>query len=310
MKKLILAAAIAATIAGAANAATIYEGNGLTYKLKGDFQVQLRQDAGDDQDLDIEFDDLELKNSVVYDLGDDMKAFGQVDFSFNSAADDDTKESAALEEAYLGLQFGDVAVSVGKQDLAVDAFGIENQYEDHEDQSQFAETGGDNVVRVDYAGANFTVTASTLVQAESEGDNVEGFDILAATSVADVELVAAYQDYNDNAGTEYDAWGVSAAFDAGFAAFGVDYSSADDKDANETNETYGLVAVVPVAETTDVSVGYTSTDNETATDVAEWYANVTYKFPTQKNVRLFAEIADTDAAGADLGYLAGMQLKF
>ena len=40
MKKLILAASIAAIATGSANAATIYEGKGLTYKLKGDFQVQ------------------------------------------------------------------------------------------------------------------------------------------------------------------------------------------------------------------------------------------------------------------------------
>lgn len=308
MKKLILAAAIAATTAGAANAATVYEGNGLTYKLKGDFQIQLRKDAGDDQDTDIEFDDLELKNSVIYDLGNDMKAFGQVDFSFNSAADDSDEDSAKVEEAYLGLQFGDAAVSVGKQDLAVDDFGIENQYEETEDQSQFAETGADNVVRFDYAADTFSVAASTIVKAESEGDDVEGFDVLVATSVADVELAVAYQDYDDNAGTDYDAWGVSAAFDAGFAAFGADYSSAD-KGA-DTDKTYGLVAIVPVAETTDVSVGYTSTDNDSAEDVAEWYANVTYKFPTQKNVKVFAEIADTDADDVDLGYLVGMQVKF
>ena len=41
MKKLVLATAIlAASAAGTASAATIYENNGLTYKLKGDFQIR------------------------------------------------------------------------------------------------------------------------------------------------------------------------------------------------------------------------------------------------------------------------------
>ncbi|GGK77695.1 porin [Amphritea balenae] len=307
MKKLILVAAITATTAGAANAATIYEGNGLTYELGGDFQVQLRKAVGDDVDTDIEFDDLEVHNTVTYDLGDDMQAFGALDFSFDGAAEGD-EDGAELENAFLGMQFGNVAVSVGKQDMAVEGFGIENQYENEEDQSQFAEDAGDNVVRVDFEGENLYVGASTVL--EGDEDEAKGFDILAATSVADVELALAYQTYDNDDDLDYKAWGVSAAFDAGFAAFGADYSSADDKIADETNKTYGLVAVVPVAETTEVSVGYQSTDYESAEDVAEWYANVTYKFPTQKNVSVFAEIADSDADDKDLGYLAGMRVKF
>ena len=45
-------------------------------------------------------------------------------------------------------------------------------------------------------------------------------------------------------------------------------------------------------------------------DVTGWYANVTYKFPTQKNVSVFAEVADTDKDNADMGFLAGMRVKF
>lgn len=62
MKKLTLAVAISVA-AGSASAATIYEGKGFTYKLNGDLQVQLRQDVGNDQNPEIEFDDLELKTT-------------------------------------------------------------------------------------------------------------------------------------------------------------------------------------------------------------------------------------------------------
>ncbi len=80
MKKVALTTAIASAIlAGSVQAATIYEGNGLKYDLKGDLQVQLRQKIGDNQDQDLEFDDLELKNRVTYNLNEGMSAFAQLD---------------------------------------------------------------------------------------------------------------------------------------------------------------------------------------------------------------------------------------
>ncbi|WP_240616629.1 hypothetical protein [Marinobacter fuscus] len=43
MKKLLLAVVASAVAAGSVNAATVYEKDGFTYKLNGDFQVQLRK---------------------------------------------------------------------------------------------------------------------------------------------------------------------------------------------------------------------------------------------------------------------------
>ncbi len=76
MKKLLLAVAVSSMAAGSVNAATVYEKDGFTYKLNGDFQVQFRQATGFDERADVEYDDLELKNYVAYDLGNDMTAFG------------------------------------------------------------------------------------------------------------------------------------------------------------------------------------------------------------------------------------------
>ncbi|UTW02490.1 porin [Amphritea atlantica] len=312
MKKLILAAAIAATTAGSASAATIYEGKGLTYKLKGDFQIQLRKDAGEDQKLDVEFDDLELKNSVIYDLGDDMKAFGQLDFGYKNAAEGKT-DSSHLEEAYVGMQFGNVSVSIGQQNFAVDSFGVDAQLEDKlkEDQFDATETSGNDVVRVDVNMDNFTLIATTELEAGSEDSaDGKGYDLFVSTSVGGVDLGAAYQNYDEDPSVsgDVDVWGVSASFDAGFAEFGVDYSKADDGTV-ETDQ-YNLMTIVPVAKTTDLGLGMTKVEEDGADDVTEWYANVVYKFPTQKNVSVFAEIADTDEDGVKMGYLAGMRVKF
>lgn len=310
MKKLILAVAIAAaTTAGSTSAATIYEGKGLTYKMKGDWQIQLRQDVGNDQELDVEFDDLELKNSVTYDLGDNLKAFGQLDFGFKDAAEGKDKYGTKLEEAYVGLQFGDVAVAIGKQDFATDEFGVEAAYEMRLDEDGFDAQGtsGDDVIRVDVEMENFTFIASTEIEAEGEAsEDGRSFDLFAATELSGLELAAAYQSQEASVGAESkDTWGISAAYDAGFAVLAADYSSVED-----TQDQYNLVAVVPVAKTTKIAIGMANIDPEAGDDINEWYANVTYKFSTQKNVSLFAEIADTDESGVDVGYLAGMRIKF
>lgn len=309
MKKLILASAImAATTAGAANAATIYEGNGLTYKIKGDWQIQLRQDAGDDQNPDIEFDDLEIKNSITYDLQNGLTAFGQLDFGFKDEAED-KRDGSKLEEAYVGLAYEQVAVSIGKRDLASDDFGVEAAYENtlSEDGFDAQGTDGDDVIRVDARLGQINLIASYELDAEGESsENGESFDIFAVTEISGLELATAYQTRKDTTDAEsVDTWGVSAAYDAGMVRVGADFTDVED-----TEEQYNLVAIAPVANTTRVAVGLTNVEPEQGEDVTEWYANVTYTFPNQKNVSTFAEIADTDADNVDAGFLAGLRIKF
>ncbi len=308
MKKLLLAVAVSAA-ASSASAVTVYEGNGFTYKLNGDLQVQLRKEIGEDEHADIEFDDLELKNYVSYDLGNDMKAFGRVDFGFKDAAED-KQDGSKLEEAYLGLAFGNTSVSFGKQNFASDEFGIEEAYElktVNEDRFDGMSTDGDDTIRMDIELENVYLVASYEMDAEGEdSENGEYFDLFASTNLGDLTLAAAYQNAKEAIGADsYDTWGVSASYDAGFATFAADYSSTDD-----IADLYNIAVSFPVASTTSMAIGMVNEDFDAGDDITEWYANVTYKFPTQKNVSLFAEIADSDEDGADMGYLAGMRVKF
>ncbi|MGY8871187.1 MAG: porin [Pseudomonadales bacterium] len=312
MKKIILVAAIASVTAfSSAQAATVYEGKGLKYELKGDFQVQLRQKVGKDKDLDIEFDDLELKNRVTYTLNDNMAAFGQLDFSFDRAANNGG-DGAKLEEAYLGLDFGAVAVRVGKQNYSSDEFSVEKAYETvvEDDIFDLNDDAGDDVIRVDAEFENFFVSASVDLEAagNSNSDNNESFDLFISTSVDNLNLAAAFQNYQaSGAADSLTSWGVQAVYDAGFATFGADYGSMED-----TANVYNLVTTFPVSNTTKAALGIQSVDYEDKSkdDATGWYANVTYKFPQQKNFSVFAEIGDTDEDDSSIGYLAGMQLKF
>lgn len=312
MKKVVLATAVSAALAASAQAATVYEGNGLKYDIKGDIQIQLRQKVGQDQEQDLEFDDAEIKNRVTYDLQDNMSAFAQLDYSFDKRANDqssDAQDGGRLEEAYLGLTFDNVAVRLGKQNYSTDEFSVEKAYETvvEDDIFDLNDDAGDDVVRVDAQFENVFVSLSTDLEAEgnSDSDRNSSTDLFVSTSVGDFDLMAAYQNFEAAGADSRSAWGVGIKYDAGFASFGADYGSMED-----TADVYNLVAAFPVTANTEVAVGIQSRDEDAGEELTGWYTNVTYKFPQQKNVSLFAELSDTDADNSDPGYLVGMRLKF
>lgn len=307
MKKLALVLAVStAALTQTATAATIYEGGGLSFKMKGDWQIQLRDDSNAANDTDVEFDDFEIKNTVSYDLGNGLQAFGQLDFSFDREANDSTADSAHLEEAYLGLRSGDVAVRVGKMNTAGDEFGVEKAYEKPagvgEDQFERVKDAGDDVIRLDAEFANFSVSASHEVQA-NDGDEA-ATDLFISTDFEAFSLAAAFQTVDNTA----DSWGLSASFDAGFATFGADYSVSDIDGQAEDDTTTNLVAKFAATDATTIAVGLVNYEKN-GVDNDAWYANATYKFPAQKNVAVFAEVSDSDSAD-ELNAMVGMQVKF
>ncbi|MDO6561861.1 porin [Amphritea sp. 1_MG-2023] len=313
MNRVALTTAIAAAmLAGSVQAATIYEDNGLKYELKGDLQVQLRQKIGDNQDQDLEFDDLELKNRVTYRLNDGMSAFAQLDYSFDKRANDqssDSQDGGKLEEAYLGLSFNNIDLRVGKQNYSTDEFSVEKAYETvvEDDIFDLHNDQGDDVIRVDAQFENLFVSVSTDLKAEGNGDSddTESTDLFVSTELGNLGLMAAYQTYQELGADSVSAWGVGVTFDAGFAQFGADYGSMED-----TADVYNLVASFPIAETTTVAVGVQNRDEDAGDDITGWYANATYNFPEQKAVSVFGEIGDTDADDTDPGYLVGMRIVF
>ncbi len=319
MKKLLLAVAVSSVAAGSASAATIYEKDGFTYKLNGDFQVQMRQDPGTDQNAEVEFDDLELKNYVSYDLGNGLTGFGRLDFGFKDAAEDDA-DAGALEEAYVGMKYNVASFSFGKQNFASDEFGVEESYEDvlGEDQFDNVSTDGDDTLRLDVELDAVYLAASYEMEAEGEDSaNGEYFDLFASTELAGLTLAAAYQNATPEIGAEdFDTWGVSAAYDFDIATIAADYSVTEEGQVDGGNvlgeqTLLNVATTFDIASTTGMALGMRNYEDDNATDdINEWYANVTYKFPEAKNVRLFAEIADTDEDDSDMGYLAGMRVKF
>lgn len=307
-------------MATTAQAATLYNKDGLKYDIKGDLQIQLRQDPGADMQPDVEYDDLEVKNKVTYQIDENLTAFTGLDFAFNKAADDSTK-NPNLEEAYVGLGYGDYRVSLGKTTNASDSFGIEMSIEEMIEDA-FNKAGveeSDDLIKFEGKIGNVKVIAAHEFAGKSKemSSTLGGryTDIFVGTTIAGVELGAAYQNYEAYRGlstkgqpTFEDAvniYGISAAYDAKVVKIAADYSVAED---NQTIT--NIAASLPVGESVKVAAGYVSQDfdDSAVEDITGWYANITRNL--NKNVNVFAEIQDTDAKDIDMGYLAGMQVKF
>jgi predicted porin len=319
MKKIVIAIVVASFLAVTVSvqAATVFKKENFTYKIKGDWQIQYRQDPGKDQDADLEYDDLEIKNYVSYKLSENLTAFGELDFGFKDAADkSNDDEGPHLEEAYLGFKFNDIKLFFGKTDSAGDEFGITASLETIVADDCFDEFGavdGDDLVGVSAKiGDMFNVMATYEIEAESEKSDGNGtfFDIFASVDFKDISIGAAYQSLEKSrSNDDINTWGAQVSYDAGFAEFGADYSVTEEDDKDDMS-VWNVSVVVPMKPVT-IGLGYVCLDDDASSDdVAGWYVNATYKFPAAKNVSLFAEISDSDEEDVDMGYMLGMRLKF
>lgn len=308
MKKTLILSLLTTAITNSVNATEIYNDKGLAFEVNGDLQVQLRKKLDIGKDLNVEFDDLEIETRVDYTLTDSLAAFGQLSADYKNAGEGKT-EGAELSDAFIGLTHNTVSVSIGMQDYATDDFGVEEAYEMEADSSGFDTQGtdGDDVIRVDIEQDWFTLALST--ELESAGADSEGgksYDLFATTTFNAMQLGLAYQSKADAVGADLvNTYGVSVAYDAGFATVAADYSEIDDD-----STVYNIAATYKATKFIKVRVGLVGTEPVDSDSITEWYTNVTYKFPTQKKLSVFAEISDSNGAGFELGYLAGMRLKF
>ncbi len=329
MKKILCAAALAAIVVPtSANAVNLYDKDGFKFDLKGDWEIQLRQDVGDDQDLDLVFDDLELKNRAEYDLGNNMTAFGQVDFGFKKAANNSNEgDRGHLEEAYLGIGINTTSILFGKTDGAADSFGVADAKENPVGDDVFDKygaTGGDDLIKLETKiGDMVTLIADHEIAADSSNSNNNGkfFSLYAEADVAGFAFGAAFQNFDptavaDEAGVveemeDYNMFGVSLAYDAGFVALGADYSIQEDTNSTPERTITNLVVGAPLGDYIKVVAGYVMLDSDTATEEKKgWYVNFNYHLPMQKNVGFFAEIEDNDEENSDMGFLMGMKMTF
>jgi predicted porin len=247
MKKTILASAI--LLAGAANAAEIYNNEGTTVELGGSFRGHVAIQDSDNvkfEDAGTRFD---LKAAKELDNG--LKAYGVAEIKNSDSKDSEGKTNGLyLNKAYVGLSH-DVygTVELGKQyglndDLVMNDFSYENgQYNedndlfgsDAEDQLKYIKAFGGATVVVSlmdqdtyaiggtyevsglelgasYNIANDRVDTTTKVKADNSTY------ILGARYTIDSLVLAAQYQANEVGEHDYKAYGVGAKYNLGQAS--------------------------------------------------------------------------------------------
>ena len=317
MKKLSLSLAISlASMSSAVNAVTILETKkGFKYDLKGDIQVQLRQRAGIDEDVHVDFDDSELKNRFSYDIGNGYTAFAETHIDTGKDVGGDVE----AEETFVGFDGENFTVQLGRMDYATDEFATEIGIEHLGPESAFDAAdavGGSDVLLAAFEAGNVEVVISHDFGESSRNTEASSTDIFVAIEVAsNLVLGLAGQSYQEDANADDSTgYGISISSEIAGAEFAVDYSKLDDKrsdpDLVDLKVTNAWVKF-PIANSTKLGLGITNQSNRADTVDDSWYANVVYKFPKAKKVSVFAEVQDSDADnGGDVGFLAGMRVKF
>jgi predicted porin len=296
MKKLVLASAIAvAAVSGAATAAEVFKKDALTLSVTGELEIQVGQAIGDDEDIEVFYDELELGFGAEYVINNNVTAFGNVVLNFNEQAENGNSDDT-LDQAYVGLKTGNFSTSIGRQYFGSDDFGIEKSYS-LDGLDAFGPELGSETIKVEYAAGNYTAVLSHDVE-EEDG---EVTDLFATAKVGRFDLGAAYQ-----TAETVDAYGLSAATNVGKYNVGVDFSKLDVAgfDTSLTNLAVGF----PVAAKTEAAVGAIYADLEGSNDVTQWYVNATHKL--NSNVSVFGELNDNDIDNSDLGFLTGMKVLF
>lgn len=314
-------------ITGNSLAATLIEQDNFTYEVEGDLQIQFLQDTGVDEDVDINFDDGEIKNRITYDLGRGLEAFGQIDFNIS---DDDT---VTQEEAYVGMAYGPGKFLFGSTVYVTDNFGVENSVDVGGIAGDaFPADSSDDLLafgyELDYGAGKASVEVSTDLEVE---DDPSSIDLLAVVSFGPAEFGLAFQSasnliYGEDGvaviTSDADTYGISGKYDAGFMTAAISYSSSDiaNTAVSDTVDNINVVLIAPVLDTSDISLGYETIDvGDSAqagiglVNIDRWYANVTYEFPEANNVTSFFEVGQADIDGVedlDAGVLAGLRLQF
>ena len=302
MKKSVLSLALASVMAtGSSQAVTIYEKGDFSWKVKGDFQVQLRQKSGQDEDSFVDYDDAELKNRFTYDLGGGVKAFAQADY--------DLKKEAS-EETYVGMDFGAVSFLIGDTDLPNDEFGHEKAWEGSSFEDVFNETADSSddqiQVRAQFAGLDFRVATDVEdAEVDEEGKSTKSkalIDVFVGGEFGNFDFGFAYQDLETDPNADsIDSIGLGVGLALGPVDLGVDYSE------NDNLEVLHLSSSVKVAPKVKLAGGYELAE-ENGVDIDSWYVNASFK--AHKKVTLLAELSNTDEDDSDVGYVLGMRVKF
>jgi predicted porin len=306
MKKTLIALSVLVA-AGSVNAATVYDNDGVAVDLYGDFAVHYEQaQGGNEQEAQIVVDDADFGFNFESAINDEMAIIANMDVT----GEGDLK----LDDLTVGLKAAGTTVKVGKQVNLVDEIGISNDFAfglgTAETMVALADAG-DQVINVQYdSGEDFYAGMSSTTTADSNDATVDGsqFALKAGIRFGDADVVAYYADGDakeDN--NDASALALKGSYALGDVTLSALYVTAEedtdgDVDSIGANVEYTMDKVGFNLGMVDHSA------DAAANEYSEYYANVSYA--VAKNATAFFEVQDSDVTGSDMGYAAGLTVKF
>ena len=305
MKKMALSIAVSTVVAASgASAATILEQDNFKLDLEGDFQVNFEKDTAKDSKVQMVYDDMEVKFKPTYTFDSGLTAFGDLEISFDKEADADSEAVNMLDDAYVGLGYMGATISLGDMVYASDDFGIGQDFELGVGGAGLGSTSGSDVIKATYSNDMFTAKASYDME---EDDDESSADLYGETTFGDITVAGVFQSYkSDGDADSVASFGVSGSYSTDMFTVGAEFTSTDETDAEavgwEVAGTYSATDAV----TLGAGVGQTIPDE--GDSVTGYYANVKYAFASKAYT--FVEIGGDDTDGSELGYAAGLAVKF
>jgi len=282
----------------------VHNDNGLKMKLKGDYELQLRQRVQEDRNLDLEYDDLEIKFHAEQTLGSGMKIFGVLEADFKGEGDGGAAKN--LDAGYVGLDLGNFEIAFGKYDYATDNFSVEADYEmgPGDGFDQFNDAGSD-LIFGNYKAGGFKLYFSTDIAEGKDGEvkDESSVDLVAQFKISGLNFAVGYQDFKEDGEAEsIDTIGARVKTKIGGLGLGLAYTTNDTSDQIDASFKYKLGNKLSGAS------GFSRVSPDGGEDINYWYSNVTRSFT--KNTRIFAEIGGDNRDNTKTGYLAGLRVRF
>ncbi|PJC87659.1 hypothetical protein CSW98_00590 [Vibrio sp. HA2012] len=336
MKKTLIALSVLVA-AGSVNAATtVYENDGVKVGVHGEIAIHYEQAEGTDKDAAIIIDDADFGFDAESAINEDMAVIASIDVKGGEDAADN--ETFTYDDVWVGVKTGAVTAKVGKQVTLIDDFGLSNDQafglKTAEDLAEDAFTAKETeVVRVNYDSgemfygafdvvlkSNGTDEQTSAAAAAAADEDATQYDLMAGVRFGDADIALTYSDSNEIAGDDTDGTfiGVKGAYTLGDVVLSAVYTNADVEDLDITSyganiqytmDKFGFNFGMVNSDLNDEAEAYAVANGKAYNeDYSEYYANVTYA--VAKNATVFFEVQDSDVEDMDMGYAAGLKVKF
>jgi predicted porin len=310
MKKTILATAI--LLAGAANAAEVYNNEGTSVSLGGSFRGHVViQDTDDVNKDDVNFEDAGSRFDIktTKELGDGLKAFGQMEIKYNGGAGEG--DTLYVNNAFLGLEddvYGKLVL--GKKlglgdDLVMNDFSYEAGAYYHQDNA--AGSGTEDQLEYSKTFGGATVVVGLIDQ--------DTYALGGTYDVAGLSLGVAYTMANDQVTTaattplvDNSSIIVGAQYSLDALTVGAQYQALD-KDNKDTTA-YGIGAQYSLGQASVYAMyDILEINNVDGSDLV-----IGADYEIAKDVKTYAEFSskdlDSNANGSDEKLIIGARVYF